>query len=315
MSSGPIRFPLCNQNLAKSENMEIKKQITIGITTKDRWDDLRETFGKLRDFGFSSLPLVLIDDGSASPCPFDPQDFFPDVRFIVHEKAGGLVRARNEIIHSTRTPFCLNLDDDSFPVDGDISLAVEHFLTNPEVGAISFNAIGRDESLGLPEILPNYSQVRFFLGCAHMINCSLFREVGGYSDDLFFYHEEVDLTIRFHRAGYRSVFSRDLTIRHNKSPVNRIAKSRANQYAKSFGLIFARHTEWKFLLEKCLKSPISLYRTDPVKGYYLSSLFHFYKSVLDELRRDNVSHLISPSDGNTYSRFKQWDALPHPPCR
>ena len=45
------------------------EQLGIGITTKDRWDDLEATLTVLSCKGFSALETIVIDDGSLCPAP------------------------------------------------------------------------------------------------------------------------------------------------------------------------------------------------------------------------------------------------------
>ena len=48
---------------------DIPASIGIGITTKDRWDNLAVTLEKLRHHELCGLEIIVIDDGSSEPMP------------------------------------------------------------------------------------------------------------------------------------------------------------------------------------------------------------------------------------------------------
>ena len=41
----------------------------IGITTRDRWDDLEVTLSELRSKGYENAETIVVDDGSKQPLP------------------------------------------------------------------------------------------------------------------------------------------------------------------------------------------------------------------------------------------------------
>ena len=51
---------------------QLSDLVSIGITTKNRWQDLETTFGMLMQAGVGELPIYLYDDGSDQPCPTHP---------------------------------------------------------------------------------------------------------------------------------------------------------------------------------------------------------------------------------------------------
>jgi GT2 family glycosyltransferase len=53
----------------------------IGITTRDRWDDLEVTLSELRNKGYENAETIVVDDGSKQPLPPSLKATFPKVRF------------------------------------------------------------------------------------------------------------------------------------------------------------------------------------------------------------------------------------------
>ena len=51
--------------------------VQIGIATKNRWADLKITLLKVSEFGLGDLRILIFDDCSDQPCPFDVQAICP----------------------------------------------------------------------------------------------------------------------------------------------------------------------------------------------------------------------------------------------
>ena len=68
---------LISQHLKRAST----KQLGIGITTKDRWDDLAITLSELKKNGYEDVETIVIDDGSKQPVPQALRVAFPKVRF------------------------------------------------------------------------------------------------------------------------------------------------------------------------------------------------------------------------------------------
>jgi glycosyltransferase involved in cell wall biosynthesis len=45
------------------------RQLGVGITTRDRWDNLTITLSELRTQGYEDVETIVIDDGSKQPLP------------------------------------------------------------------------------------------------------------------------------------------------------------------------------------------------------------------------------------------------------
>ena len=90
--------------------------IAIGITTKDRWDDLSVTLDSLRQNGLHRLETIVIDDGSTTPMPYTFRDRFDWVKFERSESSQGYIVQRNRLAQLLTAEVYLSLDDDSYPV-------------------------------------------------------------------------------------------------------------------------------------------------------------------------------------------------------
>jgi hypothetical protein len=163
----------------------LKAWVSIGITTKNRWHDLKITLEKIVGTGLNSLPIFIIDDGSDIPCPFDLTLFPLDIQIQRFEASKGLIARRNQLAQMIQTKYYLSLDDDSFPVSGSLVDAVTFAETKPDLFCLAFPIY--NPVMGLYQSRSYQStpyQVRHFIGCGHLLHCSHFLQLGGYREEL-----------------------------------------------------------------------------------------------------------------------------------
>src|SRR5687768_8649679 len=121
--------------------------IGIGITTKDRWEDLEVTLSVLSSSRLSTLETIVVDDGSSRPVPPALLERFPWVRFERSDRSYGLIDQRNRLATMMTSAYYLSLDDDSFPVAGDLGQAVQFLAAKPDTVGLAFSIILRNEAI------------------------------------------------------------------------------------------------------------------------------------------------------------------------
>jgi GT2 family glycosyltransferase len=216
--------------------MDLSKIITIGITTKDRWEELVQTIDKLVALGLDGLPTIVVDDGSAETRAEEVCRPLKNCT-VLHEPVSlGLVEERNRIAQLAKTDYLVSLDDDScFEAPHNLDKAVEYMDANPDVAVLAFwitrthakpgrrmTADGGKPPLPVP--------VREYNGCGHMLRMATFRELGGYRG--YFHHmcEERDYSLRVYGSGRRVVLFPNVEVLHRLTPVARSSR-RVSFYA------------------------------------------------------------------------------------
>jgi GT2 family glycosyltransferase len=196
-------------------------EIGIGITTKDRWNDLEVTLEHLRSTGLDRLETLVIDDGSKLPLPADFPTRFPWVKFERFEKSQGLITRRNYLVRSLKAPFYLSLDDDSFPIVGDLEAAAAWMREHPKTAVLGFKIILNHEPrpADAPAVAP--IATRDFTGCGFLMRRELFLSLGGFDDRLGMYCEEMEFALRAVCGGYEIYCYPSVVILHLHSPRGR----------------------------------------------------------------------------------------------
>jgi hypothetical protein len=144
----------------------VSSLVQIGITTKNRWDDLQATLKKISGFGLGHLRIVIFDDCSDVPCPFDVNALCPGAEFKRFDTSRGLIVRRNEIAKTINSKYYLSLDDDSFPSAGSLGDAVAYAETLTDNLCLGFPIYAPliDKSFD-GSLRDSPCQVRSFVGC------------------------------------------------------------------------------------------------------------------------------------------------------
>ena len=199
-------------------NQKLASLVTIGITTKNRWSDLQTTLNKIIELGLD-LPIIIIDDASNTPCPFDIKLFpFSNLKFLEFATSAGLITRRNQIAQKIQTKYYLSLDDDSYPVSGSLEAAVEFAKVQENLLCLSFpiyNPVQNKYENNSSKKEPY--RVRSFIGCGHLLHCQNFLNLGGYRSELVHQGEEMELTARAFQQNLNCYHFSDFLIHHTAS--------------------------------------------------------------------------------------------------
>ncbi|MEH1789733.1 MAG: glycosyltransferase family A protein [Nostoc sp.] len=171
--------------------------VSIGITTKNRWQDLEITLAKIQEVGLEALPIIIFDDASDRACPFDISSLSSQIQINRFTESKGLIVRRNQIAQSMQTKYYLSLDDDSYPVSGSLEAAVEFAESLDDLLCLSFPIYN--------PILAEYQNesfkqepypVKCFVGCGHLLHRERFLQLGGYCEELIHQGEEMEIAAR-----------------------------------------------------------------------------------------------------------------------
>lgn len=197
-----------------------EKLASIGIATKNRWQDLKVTLDKLTEFNLSPhIPIIIYDDASDSSCPFNWEKIPLNIQIKQFKKSQGYIARRNQLAEAISTKYYLSLDDDSFPIAGSLVEAIE-FAESHESDLFCLAFPIYNPVLGEYQSQSLYSepyQVRSFIGCGHLLHLPRFLELGGYREELTHQGEEMEIAARAFQKGYKCYHFPNLEIHHTAS--------------------------------------------------------------------------------------------------
>ena len=199
-------------------NQDLASLVSIGIATKNRWQDLEITLTKIKKAGLDTLPIIIFDDASDQPCPFDVSNLSLPIQIHRFTESKGYIVRRNQIAQSIKTKYYLSLDDDSYPVSGSLEAAVDFAESQENLLCLSFPIYN--------PVLSEYQNqsfnkepypVRCFVGCGHLLHREKFLELGGYREELIHQGEEMEIAARAFQKNWYCYHFPDLLIHHTAS--------------------------------------------------------------------------------------------------
>ncbi len=206
--------------------------VTVGVCTRDRPESLARCLRSLSAAADLVASVVVVDDGSVVPVEALVRRALGGdgggLPVVYHRRdAGeGVAAGRNTVARMARTPYVLNLDDDTRLLDGDaLGEAVDVMDRDSSVGAVAF-ARAADDGFPWPEALqPGPGEhavvVAAYLGFAHLLRRDLFLRLGGYRAELRVAGAEKEFCLRLLDSGYRVVYLPHARVAHLSDPAGR----------------------------------------------------------------------------------------------
>jgi GT2 family glycosyltransferase len=193
--------------------------------------------------------VVVLDNASGDGTPAAIESRFPEVKLIMLDENAGFARGVNLAAEHAEGDYLLLLNPDTVVHDGAIQELVRFARTHPEHGVYGGRAFWPDGStqagscwgrptpwslacfatllstafprsrLFNPEMLGGWErdsvrEVDVVTGCLLLIPHALWLELGGFDESFFMYGEDVDLSLRARKRGFRPVITPDAAITH-----------------------------------------------------------------------------------------------------
>ncbi len=214
--------------------MSEANRVSVGIASRGRPESLARCVASLAAIDDILDEVIIVDDGS--PEPLEPRvrsALSPreqaKLRVLRFDSGQGLAAARSEAVFQARSPFVLNLDDDTVLLSGDaIRRARQTMDGDPALLAVAFaqaEADGKPWPAGAqPAPVAHSCYVASFIGFAHLVRREAFIALGGFRRQLNINGEERELCLRALDAGWHVVYLPEARIAHLTDPAGRDAR-------------------------------------------------------------------------------------------
>ncbi|GEM_PF-1247162 len=215
-------------------------QVTAGILSYNRKDDLRRTLRNVLSISSPPLDIIVVDNGSTDGTLSMLESEFlseghPRLRVIPLKNNEGIA-ARNRLFQETRTEYLLTLDDDSWPASGnDITRMLSIMERDATIASVCATCVHPESGIAETEGIERFSsggsresgfEVLNIAAGGSLLRMKAVRQTGGYDADLFWGREENDLAFQLVQRGWKIVFYPDAVVYHAFSPTERNVYSR-----------------------------------------------------------------------------------------
>jgi GT2 family glycosyltransferase len=237
--------------------------------------------------------------------PVALRERFPHVRFERTARSRYVTGVRNDLARMLTAPLFLQIDNDSFPVRGDLGAAAAWLQERPDALALAFIVAERDDFAEAVRALPpEPAPCDFFIGCGALIKRELFLELGGYEEELEYMAEEIAVTLHAQSRGLQVYQYPAVTVRHYRSPLSRDLTARAMLNIRNELLIAGLYYPFVFLV---LRWPVYLVKA-LVFGWFPRR--EIVKGAMAAARR--YPTIWCKREPVAVAAFLRWKRLPRP---
>jgi GT2 family glycosyltransferase len=154
----------------------------------------------------------------------------PELELVSLDANIGIPAGRDVGIRACSTQIVGLLDDDAV-LDADVSRKVlAAFAANPKLGAVALrlqDEVGETTRRHIPRVgaggADRGGEATFFVGAAHALRVEAYLDAGGYFDDLWYGHEEIEFSWRLIDAGWSIEYLSDAVAFHPRTTISRHA--------------------------------------------------------------------------------------------
>ncbi len=185
------------------------------LTMGDRPSLLHSAIESVRAQSGCDIEVVVVGNG------VDPE--VEGVTTVVLDENLGVPEGRNRGVEVATGDLILFLDDDAALAEASVCKAGEAlFVSDSRLGVVSMAIVdpldGSVQRRHVPRLgfsrQREAGEVTTFLGGASFVRAEAFRQLGGFWGELFYAHEETDLSWRALDAGWRLRYQPELVVHH-----------------------------------------------------------------------------------------------------
>jgi GT2 family glycosyltransferase len=192
--------------------------VSVVIATRNRGDELLRALKSCYEQQGVDLEVLVFDDASEPPLAPWIEKEFPAAKVIRSEVQVGYIVLRNRGFRLAKHDLIASLDDDAeFSNAGTLKEAISAFDEYPKAAAFALKYVEPEGECHHRQ-LEHGSQVRSYVGCAHIIHRATAVSLGGYRESLVHQGEERDLCLRIWASGREVRYLSTPSIVHRPSP-------------------------------------------------------------------------------------------------
>ena len=204
--------------------------VSIVIVNWNRLDDVLTNLHYLMQQKGPRTEVVVVDNGSTDGSA-ERLSQLSGIRLIRLATNVGPALARNHGITSARGKYVVFLDSDAILSKSGLAKLVRRMESDPTIGIIGcriVNSRTRKTDPWIHALPASTHELRefdtySFSAAGAIARTGALQAAGLFWDELFIYNEEVDLSIRMLRAGYRILYSPLVRVYHRLSQDGRMA--------------------------------------------------------------------------------------------
>ena len=267
-------------------------RVSVIVVNWNRLRELRRTLDYLARQRYPDFETIVIDNGSTDGSR-EHLRCRDDFHLVELGENRGPASARNAGAQVASGAYLFFLDSDAHPTKTAFGKLVRRMEADPSIGVIggrvtNFETRGVDQWVYAQPYRTHGArefETYSFSAAGAMARAEAFHAAGGFWAELFIYNEEVELSIRLFRGGYRALYSPEARVFHRASSNARVGTG-TYYYCQSRNWIriFYRHYPG-FARWRRIATYVGVYLT---KGVVRGRLRGCLRGIWDGLRDRSV---------------------------
>ncbi len=250
--------------------------------------------------------IFVVDNNSQDNSSDFLNKYHKDIIYIQNNDNLGFSRANNIAIKQAKGKYVLIINPDTFVSEDIIDICVDFMNSHEDAAACGvkmFSAQGkyaRESKRGIPKVFTAFCklvglctlfpksklfgkyymghlnenevcEIEILSGAFMFVRNDAFEKVGVFDEDYFMYGEDIDLSYRFLKAGYKNYFLPIPIIHYKGESTQKISYQYVNNFNKSMIIFFKKHFSiYSWLLEFPILSAVYF---KALIGYFKVGLF------------------------------------------
>jgi GT2 family glycosyltransferase len=176
---------------------------------------LRPLLERQREYGYE---LIVIDNASEDGTTEAIDDLareFDSLIYVKNPVNYGVAKGRNSGFRIASREFIVYLDDDADVNICDFTKLIKIFRDKGDIGILAFRIWDKPRNAYLNQFGDAGLELANFAGAAHAFRSVVFDKAGFLDERCNFGGEELDMSIRAHSAGYKTIFFPEITVTHH----------------------------------------------------------------------------------------------------
>lgn len=231
--------------------------------------------------------IIIIDNNSPDDSCAMVKKEFPDLLLIENKENIGFGRANNQAVAQAKGEYICILNPDTAVAHDVFRLCLDFIQQKPDCGAIGVRLIdGTGNFLpeskrnlptpmaSLKKLLGSNKQqnayyatylteeeigpVAVLVGAFMFMKRSLYEEVGGFDRDYFMYGEDIDLSYKIEKAGYKNYYLGSAYVLHYKGESTQRDKQYLDRFYGAMHIFYKKHFSKNILFDALIHFGISV---------------------------------------------------------
>ena len=240
--------------------------ISVVVVTHNGRHWLGACLEAVRSQGELAIEIILVDNASSDGSVEFVRHHFPEVRVVTLDSNRGFAVATNVGCREAHGRYLVLLNNDTEVLPGflralrstlelstwaDMAAARIVYLHDPELidsagdGYTRWGGAYKRLHGQASTLADDSTEVFGICGAACMIRRNVFESVGGFDDDFFMVHEDVDFSYRAQLLGHRIVYVPEAVVRHGgSSTLGRSSRTAVYYGQRNLEWVYAKNTPW-----------------------------------------------------------------------